>query len=268
MNRQVCALAVFLSFQASTFGQTQLSTPTPAVPIRDAQAVRVLRQALDAAGGQSAFPAISGYTASGTITHHWGEKDEQGTVTLNGRASGDFRMEESLPSGIRSWASISGKAQTKAEDGTITEIIGSSILSPSGFLNPYFLLAQALRGKFYAVSYKGQTTVDGNVADNIQIRRAILLSDGTFQAVEIGALDVFIDAGSFRVLMTRDQDRPSRNSSEGPPHELRFSDYRTVNNVLVPHSVVESIDNQETWRIQVSSFEFNSGLSDSSFSLR
>jgi hypothetical protein len=236
-----------------------------AVSLKDVKAVGILSKALDAAGGPSAF--TSGYTASGTITRHWGEKDEEGTVTLNGRATGDFRMDESLPSGIRSWASIRGKAQTKAQDETIAEIFGFSILSPSGLVNPYLLLAQAVRGKFYAVSYKGQTTVDGNVADNIQIRRAILLSDGTFQAVEIGALDVFIDAASFRVLMTRDQDRPSRNSADGPPHELRFSDYRAVNNVLVPHSVVESIDNQETWRIQLSSFEFNSGLSDSSFSL-
>jgi hypothetical protein len=260
-----CLLVVCTCVAILTPVSAQQANPA-AVSLKDAEAVAILGKALDAAGGQSAF--TSGYTASGTITHRWGEKDEEGPVTLNGRATGDFRMDESLPSGLRSWASVRGKAQTKVQDGTVAEILGSSVLSPSGLANPYFLLAQAFMGKFYAVSYKGQTTVDGKLAYDIQIARALIQSDGKFEDVEIGALDVFIDASSFQILMTRDQDRPSRNSLDGPAHELRFSDYRTVNNTLVPYSIIESIGNQETWRIQVSNFEFNTSLSDSTLSLR
>jgi hypothetical protein len=63
--------------------QVTSSTPT----LQDPQAVSVLNQVLDAAGGVTALSAIVDYTGTGAVIYHWGAKDVQGTVTVSGRGS-------------------------------------------------------------------------------------------------------------------------------------------------------------------------------------
>ncbi len=266
MRIKVLAFAAsLLLISSSSVGRSQTPSAAPSAPQRDPQAVDILKQCLNLAGGVSTIGAVVDYTASGAITYHWAGKDVEGSVTLLGRRLNQFRMDTVLPSGVHSWVTSNGKAREKAEDGTVSEIVGFSTLSPAGLINPYLQLAEAFRGRSLSVEYKGQTSIDGNPAYDIQIKRTVTRSDGTVEPIEIGALDVFIDASSSRILLTRDMARPSRNSAEGPPHELRYSDYRSINSVLVPFSITETIGGQETWRIQLDTVGFNSGLSDSNF---
>ena len=260
-------VSAYLSFALLILPLRQQSVSTSSVAVRNDQALSILRQAQDAAGGVSSLGSISDYTASGTVTFHWAGNDVRGTVTVLGRKSNQFRMDAVLPSGVHSWVRSTGKAREKTEDGTISEIVGFSTLSPASLINPYLQLAEASRGRSLTVEYKGQINVDGNPAYDIQIKRTVTRPDGTVEPIEISALDVLIDASSFRILLTRDMARPSRNSAEGPPHELRYSDYRPINSVLVPFSITETVGGQETWRIQLDRVGFNSGLSDSNFTL-
>jgi hypothetical protein len=264
-----CVLLLNLPVWGQQASQQNPMLPTLLVPKPpdDPQALDVLGRALNAAGGASAVSAIKDYTASGTVTYHWGGKDVEGTVTLSGRGSDQFRMDSSLPTGTRSWAASRGNASEKAEDGTISQVRGFSLLSPSCLIFPYLQLAITLNQKApFTASHLGLVEVDGHSAHDIRVRTVIY--DGPSQkswASEIGALDFFVDASTFQVLMTRDMARPSRNSAGGPPHEIRFGDYRAMNGVLIPYTISESIASQQTWVIHLDKMAFNTGLVDSNF---
>jgi len=93
----------------------------------------------------------------------------------------------------------------------------------------------------------------------------VTLSDGSTEAVNLGALNYFIDASTFQVLMTHDISRPGRNSIDGPPHEVTFSDCRYVGSVLVSFNIKETQDGQTIAIIQLNQMKFNSGLTNSNF---
>ncbi len=266
MRIKVLAFAASLLLIAnSSAGIPQTPTTTTNTPQRDPQAIAILQQCLNLAGGVSTVGTLADYTASGTITYHMAVQDVPGSVAIYGRGLDQFRMDVTMPTGVHSWVASHGKAFEKAEDGTVSQVLGLSFISPSSLFFPYIQLVQALKDKSFSIEFKGLTTVDGNSTYDIRVRRGFALPDGTAQTTEIGALDVFIDATSSQIIMTREEVRPPRNSAEGPPHEMRFSDYRSINNVLVPFLVSETVGGQSTWQVQLSDLSFNSGLTDSNF---
>jgi hypothetical protein len=246
---------------SSHLDSQQTATTAP----RDPQAVDILKQCLNLAGGVSTIDAVADYTASGAITYQLAGKNVAGNVTLHGRGFDQFRMDTSLSTGARSWLANHGKAKEKAESGDVSDMVGLSLLSPSSLVFPYIQLTEALRNKSFSIEYKGLTQLNGASAHDIRIRRGVALPDGSIQMLEIGAVDILIDQSSLRVVLTRDQARPSRNSAQGPSHELRFSDFRSINNILTPFSISEVIGGQPMWQIQLSKIDFNLGLADSDF---
>ena len=96
---------------------------------QDARALNVLNQALTAGGGAQAIAAISDYTGTGNITYYPGGPT-QGTVTVIGTSSQEFRMDATVPSGLRSWAVHDGIVTTKNESGTI-DSFGANVNLPS-----------------------------------------------------------------------------------------------------------------------------------------
>jgi hypothetical protein len=266
MRIKVLAFAASLLLISNSSARIpQTPATTTSAPQRDPQAVAILQQSLNVAGGISTIGLVTDYTASGAITYHRAGQDVAGNVTIRGRGLDQFRIDASMPAGVNSWVASHGKAFEKAEDGTVSQVLGLSFISPSSLILPYIQLVQALKDRTFSIEFRGPTTIDGNSAYDIQVRRGFALPDGTIRTTEIGALDVFIDAASSHIIMTRDEARPPRNSAEGPPHEMRFADYRSINNLLVPFAVSESIGGQGTWQIQLNNFSFNSGLTDSSF---
>jgi len=238
-----------------------LSSQQTTAAQRDPQAVAVLQQCLNLAGGVSSVIAVADYTATGTVTYHWAGQDVAGNVTLRGRGLDQFRVDASLPTGVRSWAASRGVSSERAEDGSVSRSRGFATLNPSSFVVPYLLLAAALKSPNYNLSFKGAVEVDGHSAYDVQVGTVMLSPNG------IDVTDFFIDSTTSQVLVMRDMARPPTNSLEGPSHEIRFSDYRTVNGVAVPFSIKEAVGGQETWVIQLNSVTFNPGLSDSTFQL-
>src|SRR5580704_17509383 len=105
------------SVSAQQAGGTQRVTAPQ--PIHDPQAINVVGQALNIAGGTSAISSIKDYTASGNVTYHWGQ-GVNGTVSLTGRGLYQLRMDANLSKGTRSQTIIDGRTGTKKEDGTVS----------------------------------------------------------------------------------------------------------------------------------------------------
>lgn len=240
------------------------STTSPQIA-QDSQAVSLLSRALIVGGGAQAVAAISDYTATGDITYYQGEPVE-GAVTVIGTNSQELRIDATLPTGAWSWAVHDGIISTKTEDRTVTSF-GSNTNVPSsdaypyqtplfaaGLLFPVGPLAVLTSHQTFSILYNGIAQIDGHVVHDITVHL------GPPGPPSIGPTrEIFIDTTTFQIVMVRD------HLPRAVVQEVHYSDYRTVDAVLMPFSVAESTDGRPIWAIQVNEITFNSALQASAF---
>ncbi len=239
--------------------QNQQMTTLPPAP-QDPQAVSVLNQAVAVAGGTAAIKAVTDYTGTGTITYHFA-KDLQGTVTVRGSGLGKFRLDAILPTGMRS-ESVNGPITIKTEDGGVTQLPLHAPMNPTRLVLPYKLIAVAVNSPGFNIFYKGLVDLDGRSAHDVQLVRVLPGgNDPTGIILEYSTIDFFVDPSTLEVLMMQDVVRKNLF------RQVRYSDYRLVNGVLVPFSISEHGGEQPAWEMNLSQIIFNSGLQDSDFQL-
>ena len=240
LSRSLILPLFLIALSSLSAQQTSQETKLPS-PQRDPEALALLSQALAAAGGEEAIRAVNDYTASGRFTFYQ-SKDEQipGTVTLNGRGYGQFRMDTDLPDGRRSNSITEGRTTTKDIDGTISTFpperpVPSSDASPrkapllpNGLILPSLQLRFALRSAVLNVTYKGLVELEGRQAHHIQLQRplprALAESSRTLSAswAQSRMVDVFIDSSTLQVLLTQEM------FPNNVLQRVRYSDYRSL----------------------------------------
>jgi hypothetical protein len=233
---------------------------------QDPQAISVLNQALTASGGAQALKAVLDYKASGNISYHYGS-DVQGTVTIMGLNTTEFRLDANLPAGIRSWSINQGITTTKDENGRLSRrdprtspYPYKTPLFPSSIAFPYIQLVAVLNNPIYKISYIGVEQLDGRSVHHIELQRVLP------QQVRGNDLfhrrDIFIDASTLQLAMTQDI------VGKSLVHQVRYGAYTSVGGILVPFSISEHVSGQATWSIQLSQMTFNNGLQEPAFALQ
>lgn len=267
-------LLTILFSGALAFGQGPLGAVNnqaqlpPVVATSDAQAVAALSQALSAAGGPQALGVIQDFTATGQITYSWPGSSNQGTVTLRGRGLDQFRLDAVLPEGTRSWAVSHGMGNLKAADGTETKIPGHNAIALGSLTFPYLPLMAASLDSTTTVSTVGPTSVNGANALQIRVQRHYTSSsDPNGTLAQLTTRDFFIDPNTFLILKCELMTHPVQTFTVSLPEDISFSNYQRVSGVEVPFTITESINGQQIWTIQLSSIQFNTGLSDADFTL-
>jgi hypothetical protein len=236
-------------------------------------------QVLNFAGGSTAIGGIANYIASGNVTYHFGD-GVTAPVTLTGRGLYQLRMDEDLPKGKRSESISEGRTTIRAEDGSLSRfpkvapipgqaskpIPSSDVfpyrapMFPGGLALPHQQLAVAMNNPRFNITYKGLVQVDGQAVHDIQVQ--FLVPPLTGPRSQFHIKHFFIDVSTYQILMTRDL------VSKGTIHEIRYSDYKATNGVLIPYSISEEMGGQKTWDIQLNAASFNTALQDSVFALQ
>jgi hypothetical protein len=268
----VCFLFFAVSAEAQQTQPTQTSQPQSPAP-QDAQAVSVLTQALTVAGGLPAIEAIADYTATGNVTYHW-NPEEQGSVTIRGLGQIEIRIDSILPSGQHSEAIHDGQTARKKPNEKLWQYpppypVPSSEafpyqppMFPGSFALPQAQLVVVLNGARFSILYKGIVALDGKSVHDIGVQRVLPGATQPDSMAEYHSIDFFIDSSSLQVVMTQD------SVPNHIIHQIRYSDYRPVNGVLVPFSITEQMGGQKTRDIQLNQVNFNGSLQDSDFVLQ
>lgn len=244
----------------------QAQTSAPVTPTRDPQAVAILNQSLQAAGGSQALAAIQDFTASGSITFYWAGQKVSGSVTIKGRGLAQYRMDASVDGGVESLVVNGNNGSVKNIDGSTRTFSPDELVY---FASPSFPSTQvmaALQNTSTSISFVGEVTHDGRQVDDVRVQKVYSKADDPlgFRA-KLATRDFFIDPATFQVVSSQDSAHPIHILSALCPHEMQFSDYRTVNGVLVPFAITETVCGQTTDRINLSQIVFNTGLTDSDF---
>ena len=237
-------------------------------PRRDPQAVAVLTQCLDAAGGMAAMAGIQDFTASGTVTYAWAGKELTVPATVRGRGLDQFRVDWLLPNGTQSWTVSKGAGSRKDVMRNISPIPYHNAANLGSLTFPLLQISAALHDPTLMVTYQGVAQTPSGQAHRVQVSKNLV--GGTDQRAVLSKLtlkDYFIDVTTLRVVSTLYMIHPDNDATRDFPDEIQFSDYRPVNGVLAPFSITEQIGGVRTWVIHLSRISFNRGLGDADFKL-
>lgn len=262
----------FRRFITIVFTTSFLGTPlvgqkqTAGSAQRDPQALSILESSIKAAGGTDSLANVQDYVASGKIVYYWAGKEVEGHVTLEGRGASQFRLEASLPDGVRTWAVNNGTGSLKEIDGRKNEIPPHNTVNLGSLTLPSMSLLNVLRDSSISIAYQGLENKEGSSVHHIRSWKTFSFDPNGLRS-KLTTKDFYIDATTFNVTATLDMVHPKNNSIEERPHELRFSDYRPVSQMLVPFSIVELFSGQPASAIDLTEITFNHSLQDSDFDL-
>lgn len=261
----ISALAVGQSAPQAFVKTPQLP---PVVASSDAQASAVVSQAINAAGGLQVLLTVQDYTATGQITYYWAGDSVQGQATLRGRGLDQSRLDANLPEGTRSWAVSHGNGTMRKADGTEKPIAGHNAISLGALTLPGLYLVLASTSPSTTVSTLGTEQYNGVAAIHVRVQRHYpAAQDPQGVLAQLTTRDFFIDPSTYLVVGTEFMTHPTKTFTVSLPEDIYFSNYQRVNGVMVPFAAAETINGQKIWSLQLSSIQFNSGLSDADFSL-
>jgi hypothetical protein len=257
----ICLVSVFC---VSLVGQQTPTTTQPPVQ-RDQQALAILGQVLNAAGGQATLGAIQDFTATGNVTYSWGA-GVQGSATVKGRGLHEFRLDATLADGLHSWIVNGSAAFQKNPDGTTSPLPSQNIIKFGPMTFPLVEVLSVVQDTTFSLTYGGLVTRNGQQLHDITIQKTFPVgADPAGLLSKITKGDIFIDPNALTVQIIED----AAYRKDGGPgqfmHDFQYSNYQTKNGVLVPFSIVESIAGQQITTIQLVQITFNNGLTANDF---
>lgn len=270
--RVSCLVAsLFLIPAIPTFGaKAQKATTTTGTS--DPQAIAILTQAVTTAEGAQALasPPIQDFTASGNITYFWAGEQVQGTATVKGRGTAQFRLDAVLPAGTRSYAMTYGGGQVQDTNGVITPIPYHDTVNVGVLSFPYLAIAADLADPTAVASYSG--LVDngaGGQFQQVHVQHVFSsAADPLGLLAQLRVTDYFFDPVTGLLAKTVDMTHPLNDLAQNYAHEVDLQNYAAVNGIQVPMTITEKITDQPIWQLQLTGVAFNTGLTDLDFVLQ
>lgn len=237
-----------------------LAQQTPTVR-RDAQALTILVKALAVATTQNAVSLPQDSVAQGTITFVNGTR---ATLRIEHKGSRDLRQDIVFPDHQVSYVTTGGQGYSVREGKK-----ASLPLWVTQFHYPEHIPAISQMADFLLpnmnLTYMGEEKVNGLVAYHIMF--TLVPTDGTPSEVAalISEFHVFVDGQTFLVTKTQSYIFSPDAIENRSLAEMYYSDYRSVNGLLVPFHVSRYISGEKYCDITFSSVAVNVGLTDSDF---
>lgn len=256
-------LSLVLIFASSSRLNSQQST---AAPQRDPQALAVLSKMFIVSGWSSTnLPANA--VASGTATRYHGDTQDAVGITLKFRGYSEARMEVADP--VSPTISVFHGEQASVSKTTGTQAIPAhSALSTPPVAMLFFCSFLNTSDPNRLFRFVGTETVGGQLTNRLEFDY-IPSSDNPYSQVlrRAGHVTLWISTSSLLPI----QVQYPRISNDNPTAVFLatrvYSDYRAINGIAVPFRQDEYLGNQLTHSLQLSTVNFNTGLSDADFAI-
>src|SRR5712691_5199620 len=236
-----------------------------------AQGVVLLQQSLNVLAGAS---SIADVTLTGTARRIAGSDDETGAVVLKALATGEARMDLSLPSGQRSevrtnsnnvpagtWVGPDGKAHPLSQHNLMTD---------SSWFFPALTLVKMVSSQNSSVSLIGPETRNGLPVVHLTVSQQFPKLPGEIAPLmkHLSQMEIFLDSSTQLPVALAFNQHPDKDAGLDIPAEVRFSDYRAVNGVQVPFHIQRYLNNSLIFDFQLETATLNSGLTASAFAVQ
>lgn len=236
-------------------------------PVSTLTAEGLLVQSLLASGMTA--NAVQDVTATGTMTYFWGGQPVAATATFRVRGADQFRIDSNVPGGTRSVAFNHNVAARKDPNGTVTGIPLHNALSMAETSFPYLAIANLLTDPSFSISDIGLVTSGTQTLHQIRVRKVVSpTQDPRGMVRKLSQTDYFIDPQTNLIAKIADVTHPVETFTREYAREVELQSYSTFRGVAVPTLVREKISGMTMWEFRVSGVTFNSGLTDTDFTVQ
>lgn len=250
--------ALSMLFAPGAFPQAAPSTPPP--PVRDPQAIAILKQSFTAMGGPYAAKTQD-FQLQGTLAEFETPSEPIGSFIAKSRGF-DFSMEVTIGSNTSNYRVWKGIGST-VSNGTKKALPFHTTAGLKLDLIPIFYRWTEFLNSSAAVRYLGETSLEGKTYYLIEVESPP--DTAPHHQNELGKTDVLIDETSFLVAAIRYSASDGFFPSARLQKETRYRDYSDQDGVLVPKTIVKCIGGQPVRVLRVASVQFDNGFPNSDF---
>jgi hypothetical protein len=254
--------AVALLFLASSADLS--SQQTNAAAPQDAQAISVLKQSLATMG--AVVPGDS--TASGSVTVTAGSDIQQGSITIQTRGVTQTLEQFSTPAGTKTTVYSNGLANDTDHAGTKTIYSAELTTTSQSALFPLPFLTAVMNSADSAYQYIALENIQGTDCHHIRFWQTFSSQTNAAYLAPFSIRDIWIDSTTNLPNKIAYSSRAASGAEPGTSVEIAYSKFQLASGVQYPVQISKSINGTPWMTISISSISFNTGLSDSNFSLQ
>jgi hypothetical protein len=261
MTRHYTLALVYLSTTSLVFAQS----PTVGSAPKDPQALAIAQKSLLAMSGTM---SILDSQATGALTLYVPDGPVSMPITYKTKGTNHIRVELQQSAGTAIRIVNNGQGILQKPDGSIVDLLMNNTLAERVTHIPVLSLLAENLDPAVKVQSKGSSTVNNSVTNDVGLSFIPNPASPDASAFEKMTKQVFhLDQSTGLVLKLDYQNCAENDPNACQKVETVFSDYRTVQGVLVPFLQSTSTDGKPYSQLVLSSVSFNVGLPDSLFAL-
>jgi hypothetical protein len=245
------------------FSQSSSQQIAPVVQ-RDPQAVALLQTSVSAMGG--AVPADS--VATGSVTMVAGSQTSIGTIRILTRGTNQSSEQITLPQSTYSVTYSAGLADESINSAAPASIPFERTVTSQSVCFPLPFLAAALGNPDESIQYVALETVGQQSLQHLHIQNTFASQPDFQQFAGFATFDLWLDANTGlpdRISFIR---RNGSGATPRIPMDAYFSAYKSTSGVAYPTQINLSLNGTPWTTITINSVAFNTGLTDSNFSVQ
>lgn len=254
------------SFLLSASAILAQQSPNPTTAPRDAQAVLIASQSLQALTSNTSVTDIS---LQGTATYTAGSDIETGTVTLLASGNLASRMNLNLTGGQRAEIRNGAQGDWIGPDGTEHSMATHNCWPDADWFYSGLSFQALNSDPGLGMSYIGLESKNGLAVQHIRLFRVVPSSSGVPQptVLALSTEDLYLDASSYLPLFLDFNTHPDDAFNRDFSVEVAFSDYQQMSGIMIPVRIQKHLNGALVLDLTVTSATINSGLPASDFSV-
>jgi outer membrane lipoprotein-sorting protein len=206
-------------------------------------------------------------TASGTVVVEAGSDSEQGTVTILTRGASQTVERVATSHGTKRVVFSNGLANDTDHVGTKRLYTLELASSSQSALFPLPLISAILSYPDSSYQYVGLESLNGADCHHVRVARTFASQQDIAYLAPFSTRDLWINAKTGLPAQITYSMREGTGAIPSTSVTISYSNYQVTGGVQYPFEIVKSINGTPWMTITISSVLFNTGLSDSNFSL-
>ncbi len=259
MRCRSCLLAVPLLLTATTLaGQDR-------PPLRDPQAVTILRQSIEAMGGAMALTQVQDMTVTADIMSRRADSQTSWRMRTYAKGLAQIRWEVDGPEGTVTSFFTARRAVVKTFDGT-PRFVRGSIIEHGPVQFPVLYAAFLLTSPHVQIEMGNEAIIHGKSAYLLRIVRTNQGTEETTQVLShTEPISLYVDKTSLLPLRLTTYITSENDLRVKIPVNLEYKNYQSAGGFLLPFEVSRQVGDLPLEEIRIRSVTFNTGLADSLF---
>lgn len=232
----------------------------------DPQALAAAQAALAAMGGTQAITGYQDSLASGTVTIYSGSSSASYPITLKSKGLRETRVELQKAAGTNIRIVNQGQGAIIRPDGSVLTLYSNNTFYEHVEHIPLLSVLGVYGGGSVNLLYKGVAQVQAQSEDVIEIDFIPNLYDGAIYA-SMSKTSFFVNHTTRLIDKVQRSTFYEGDQNDTVNEETYFSDYRSVNGMLVPFHQTVFNNGQMDTDLTLNAVTLNVGLPDSDFAL-